>query len=174
MSYFPNSAGPDIGTLVATETARVYIGSNDVEKGELVPFTAYDGSQDNDTGHWRQVQAYANNKGFERFWGVASKDVASGNWATLTVRGIVQVKVTGAESRLTGDPAARANAQIVVLQPLTCDQATTTTATPAYKANSGEAMIAQPVNQSTAIQVASGETKMVWCLVEGLCPQAMV
>ena len=169
MSYLPNSAGPDIGTLVTTETARVYLEAQAVEKGQLVPFTAYDGSADNDTGHWRQVQAYANNVGFERFWGVASKDAAQGTWVTVTVRGIVKVKVTAA---LATNPAS--GAAIVVLTPLTCGLNETKTASNAYKAASGNAMIAQPVNQANTTHLASGETGMVMCLVEGICPQAMV
>lgn len=174
MGYLPNSAGPGISTLVSTETARVYIASTAVERGQMVPFTAYDGSQDNDSGHWRQVQAYANNNGFERFWGVASKDVPVGGWATLTVRGIVQVKVEGQSATKSGDPAVRTPSAIVVLTPLTCDQSTTTTSSNAYKAASGDAMLAQPVNRADVTHVASGGTAMVWCLFEGLTPQAMV
>jgi len=169
MSYLPNSAGPNIGTLVTKETARVYLASQAVQEGQLVPFTAYDGSADNDSGHWRQVQAYANNVGFERFWGVAHKDAPQGGWVTVTVRGIVRVKVTAA---LATDPAS--GAAITVLTPLTCGLNETKTVTNAYKAASGDAMIAQPVNQANATHLASGETGMVWCLVEGLCPQAMV
>lgn len=173
MGYLPNSAGPGISTLVSTETARVYLASSAVQRGQLVPFTAYDGSQDNDSGHWRQVQAYANNNGFERFWGVATKDVPLGGWATVTVRGIVQVKVEAATATKSGDPAVRTPAAIAVLAPLTCDQSTSTVASNAYKAASGDAMLAQPVNQANTTHLSAGAVGMVWCLFEGLTPQAM-